>query len=56
MADDEKRSVVSAKASLHRLDGIDIEMVRRLVEDEQRRRRSATEHTGKAGAQELPAA
>ena len=56
VTDDEERAVIGPEPGLHRLDGIDVEMVRRLVQDEERRRRSAAEHAGKPRAQELPAA
>ncbi len=56
MADDDECAVIGEQPSFNRLDGVDIQMVGRLVENEQRWGIGTAECAGKAGAQHLPAA
>lgn len=55
MADDQQGAVIGPKASLHGGDGIDIEMVRRLIKDQQLRRLRASQNTGETCPEHLPA-
>jgi hypothetical protein len=56
VAHHQQRPVIGAKAGLDRLYRLDVEMVRGLVEDQERRRSLAAQYAGQAGAQRLAAA
>ncbi|MGY3624629.1 hypothetical protein ACVWWI_001560 [Bradyrhizobium sp. USDA 3686] len=56
MTDDEQRAVIGPQARFDGFDGFDVQMIGRLVEDQQRRRHRSAQHAGKACTKHLPAA
>ncbi len=55
MANDQQCTVIGSEARFDGGDGIDVEVIGRFIEDQQRRRCRAAEDAGKAGAQKLAA-
>ncbi len=51
MTDHEQSPIIPAEPGLHRLNGLNVQGVGRLIEDQQRRRMSAAEDTGQPGPQ-----